>query len=201
MRVNRRRRRRLTPLGAAFMAASALAAALAGSSARAATGDGATPTAGRVLQPAGFVPGRSYLWRNLNSSLCLDYSRLDLGADWQDLCRVPDDDDFVAPWWHMQSVGNNTFEIVNENRNQCLTVKDASTNDGATVLIFDCHGDASQVFSVSPDPSDRTATSFQFRNVHSGKCVSVGGASRFVEAWVIQWPCANSPEFFWTPGR
>jgi hypothetical protein len=117
------------------------------------------------------------------------------GAARQEAC---DGNDFTRFWEVVNTSGNN-YEIINVHNGQCLSISGGSTADGAAAFVFTCQGTTDQIFTLVPATSTIFAGAYQLVNVHSGKCVAVGGARTNPGAWVIQWTCAQSGEFMWRP--
>ncbi|WP_420042659.1 RICIN domain-containing protein [Cystobacter fuscus] len=67
---------------------------------------------------------------------------------------------------------------------KCVDVSSASTEDGAAVVQWGCHGGNNQRFYVQ-DWGGR----YRLVAKHSGKCLDVSGASTADGAYFIQWPC------------
>jgi hypothetical protein len=204
MRVNLHSSLRLPRLRAVMMAASALAVSLVGSPASASTSHAGTqataPSSPRVISPA-FVNGRSYLWKNLNSGLCIAPSFYRGIGVRQELCDSDDDyGDRAFLFWNMQNVGGNNYRLVSDETKECLTVGGTSLNDGDPIQHSDCHDYSTQIFTAVPDPLGHP-NSYQFKSLGTGKCVAIGGGRTDVGAWAIQWTCSSSPEFIWTSGR
>lgn len=89
---------------------------------------------------------------------------------------APDRDDFVV--------------VVQSNRGLCLDVKEHSTKRGADLIVYRCHGEDNQLFTL--EATDRDREWFTAESVHSGLCVDVEGESRSAGAQLIQWTCKES---------
>lgn len=177
---------RRTRVGAVLAAACALAMALLGNPASAATHG--------VSRPAGIFPnGEVVIWQNVNSKLCLTFAPDARGAAEQESCTDPHIP-FSSFEWNAYSSDGETYEFVNQTQNQCLSVMNSSTADGAPIFIYNCVGSWTQVFTVVPAG---VKGEYELVNPTSGKCVAVGGASKTAGAWVIQWTCDGGPEDLW----
>lgn len=167
-------------LGVALAVVSALVMALTGIPANAST--------------AGIANG-TYRWDNANSGLCLAYDVESRGAARQEAC---DGDDFTR-FWNVVNTGGDNYELINVHNGQCLSISGGSTADGAAAFVFTCQGTTDQIFTLVPATSTIFAGAYQLVNVHSGKCVAVGGGRTNLGAWVIQWTCAQNGAFMWRP--
>jgi hypothetical protein len=77
--------------------------------------------------------------------------------------------------------------------NSCLDVNGASTENGAALIQWQCHGGDNQIWSVEPaeDGYSRLVSRL------SGKCLDVGGESRQDGAPVVQWQCHGGANQQW----
>jgi hypothetical protein len=69
----------------------------------------------------------------------------------------------------------------------CLDVADASTENGAVVGQYACHGGDNQLWHL--DRTDMQTPGWQIRSRHSGKCLVPAATGSFNGAQVIQWVC------------
>jgi hypothetical protein len=71
--------------------------------------------------------------------------------------------------------------------NDCLDVAEWSTEDGAIVRQYACHGGDNQLWYL--DRTDVGAPGWQVRNRNSGKCLAAAAAGSVNGAEVVQWTC------------
>ena len=78
--------------------------------------------------------------------------------------------------------------------NKCLDVSDSSTENGSTVIQWQCHGGDNQAWRI-----ERADDGYNSRLVsrHSGKCLDVRGESKDDGAPVIQWQCHGGANQQW----
>ena len=78
--------------------------------------------------------------------------------------------------------------------NKCLDVSDSSTENGSTVIQWQCHGGDNQAWRI-----ERADDGYNSRLVsrQSGKCLDVRGESRDDGAPVIQWQCHGGANQQW----
>ncbi|WP_018681815.1 RICIN domain-containing protein [Actinokineospora enzanensis] len=179
MLIATRRRRGLARFGAALAIASFLTTVLVGAPANAAS----------ITGP---LANGSYLLNNANSGLCLAYDPSARGAARQEGCN---DDNTTT--WYVANAGGDNYVIINEHNNQCLSIWGGGVNDGDAAFVYDCQGTTDQMYTLIPATLPIYAGSYQLRNVHSGKCVAVGGGRTNKGAWVIQWGCAENGAYMW----
>ena len=78
--------------------------------------------------------------------------------------------------------------------NKCLDVSESSTENGSTVIQWQCHGGDNQAWRI-----ERADDGYYSRLVsrQSGKCLDVRGESRDDGAPVIQWQCHGGANQQW----
>ncbi|MGC4852411.1 glycoside hydrolase family 27 protein [Micromonospora sp. DT4] len=81
-----------------------------------------------------------------------------------------------------------TSTIRNTSAGRCLDVNGASQTNGATAIIWDCHGQANQSW---------TSTSAQELRVYGGKCLDVNNAGTANGTSVIIWDCHGQANQQW----
>ncbi|WP_026425675.1 RICIN domain-containing protein [Actinokineospora inagensis] len=182
MLIATRRGRGLARLGAALAVALGLTTIIA--------------TAPADATVTGVIPNGTYRWGNTNSGLCLAWAPNQRGANRQENCS-PNGDPTI--YWYATNTGGNNYELVSEANGQCLSIWSGNTSDGAPVGIYDCNGTADEIFTLIPSTSPAFPGAYKFQNVHTGKCVAVGGGRTNPGAWIIQWTCNDSGEFMWRP--
>jgi hypothetical protein len=69
----------------------------------------------------------------------------------------------------------------------CLDVAGWSSENGAVLWQYGCHGGDNQLFYL--DRTDMETPGWQIRNRHSGRCVAPAAAGSFDGAEVLQWTC------------
>lgn len=193
MRIETRRRRGLARFAVVLALASALAIALTGAPANAATRTAGVQKASGTVSPADIIGNPTLRFTNVNSGLCLAYDPESRGAARQEGCG---DDNTV--YWEAASNGSGAYELIDLHNNQCLSISGGSTADAATPFVYNCANTADQLFTLVPEFSSYPGA-YELVNVNSGKCLAVGGARTNYGAWVIQWSCAASGEFMWRP--
>ena len=78
--------------------------------------------------------------------------------------------------------------------NKCLDVSEASTENGSTVIQWQCHGGANQAWRIERDDDGYNS---RLVSRQSGKCLDVRGESRDDGAPVIQWQCHGGANQQW----
>lgn len=73
--------------------------------------------------------------------------------------------------------------------NFCLDVNNGTSNNGETILMWDCHGGNNQKWRL--DEKSRLVAA------HSGKCLDVTGAQTGNGSRVIQWDCHDGDNQKW----
>ena len=86
------------------------------------------------------------------------------------------------------------FEIVSRNSGKCLDVFGASTDPGASVIQWVCHGGPNQQWRLEPAGGG----AFRILARHSGLALDVFGASLDDVAPIIQWPIHGGDNQSWT---
>lgn len=85
--------------------------------------------------------------------------------------------------------GNPIYLIVNVHSNKCLDVENWSTDNGARVQQWECHGGTNQQW----EEVSSSLGGFRLVSVNSRKCLDVQGLSKDDGARIQQWDC-------WVPG-
>ena len=86
------------------------------------------------------------------------------------------------------------FEIVSRNSDKCLDVFGASTDAGASVIQWICHGGPNQQWRLEPAGGG----AFRIIARHSGQALDVFGALLDDVAPIIQWPVHGGDNQAWT---
>jgi len=101
--------------------------------------------------------------------------------------------------WFFRNSPDRTSQIVSARSRMCMDVEGASTGNGAAIIQFRCKkpntsGASNQKFRVVNVPGSVADDPRVFlKNVHSGKCLDVDGASPFDGAGLIQFQCLGQP--------
>ena len=82
--------------------------------------------------------------------------------------------------------------LVSRHSGMCLDVSGASTEDGATIIQWPCHGGANQQWRL-----EAVGEGYRFVARHSGKCLDVTGWSTDDGTGIIQWQCHGGANQTW----
>jgi hypothetical protein len=157
--------------------------------------------AGWMAQPEQnrFDDGSQGLLLSAKSNLCA--SRHGLGPNpttrvYQTLC----DPDSISGRWILHAAGNGLFQL--EMIHKCLAVENASNSDGAPVIGLPCDpvGVVShhQAWRFEWHSSWDGVARYRLRNLKSGKCLGIEGASTGISAKLAQYTCSNVLNQGWT---
>jgi hypothetical protein len=136
----------------------------------------------------GTIPDGIYFMHSVNSGLCLSTDDTSDGtAAFQYECEG-----YSGQFWYFRNIGGNSYEIINETSNSCLSVGGAGNYDGAPIIIWTCYGGAEQTWYANP-----IGAGYELIAANSGKCLSIGGARKDNHAWAIQWTCYGGAEQIW----
>lgn len=69
----------------------------------------------------------------------------------------------------------------------CLDVNKHSTEKGANLIVYKCHGEDNQSFAL--EATDRDEEWFTAESVHSELCLDIKNESKAAGTELIQWPC------------
>ncbi|WP_460703899.1 RICIN domain-containing protein [Myceligenerans halotolerans] len=89
--------------------------------------------------------------------------------------------------------GTTVTDIVNEGSAKCVDVVSGSTDPGAEIIQYGCHGGANQQWTLN----DLGNGYHQVVNQGSGLCLDVDGVSTADGAQVIQWTCNGGTNQQW----
>jgi len=204
MRRTARRRLRVAGLTAGLTAASALAVAVVGNSAGAATA-GAAPAIRPTFTgppPTPHVVEGTYTWRNVNSRSCLGDDPNAPYVAWQYDCHADAGDGHTVEHsedyqWHTVNVGDNEFELINMKTKQCLSIYRSAVEENMPIRLDDCQGFGSQVFTAVLQPG--RPSSYHLVNLNSLKCVAVDRGLTDNGALMLQRTCSTDPAQAWSP--
>ncbi len=98
-----------------------------------------------------------------------------------------------AQMFRFESLGNNTFRIVNPQSNKCVDISGSSTQVGANVQLWNCNGSAAQSFRLQ----DVGGGFARIINTNSNLCFDVSGGSANDGANVHQWNCHDGTNQHW----
>lgn len=95
--------------------------------------------------------------------------------------------------WFLDSNDDGTYQIVNGHSGKCLTVQNASLLNEAPVVQYTCDTIAPfnerwEFIDLGQHPADHW---YHIRNVNSGFCLTVKGASAANNAFGVQYACDN----------
>ncbi|WP_026930458.1 ricin-type beta-trefoil lectin domain protein [Glycomyces tenuis] len=124
------------------------------------------------------------------------YSMFELtgsGTDLRLTVRNPSAADRLRYGWGDDIDGGRFTAIVNRNSGKCLDVAGASTEDGAEIIQYDCHGGSNQQWRLR----DLGGGYHQVVSQTSGKCLDVDLASTADGAAAILWPCTGGRNQQW----
>ena len=85
------------------------------------------------------------------------------------------------------------YEVVARHSGKCLDVSGVSTDDGAAVQQWSCHGGGNQLWRIDQAEGDYSRLTAQ----HSGKCLDVRGVSTENGAALQQWSCHGGDNQQW----
>ncbi|WP_100447643.1 ricin-type beta-trefoil lectin domain protein [Glycomyces xiaoerkulensis] len=89
--------------------------------------------------------------------------------------------------------GGTIVDLTNVNSGKCIDVVSASTDDGAEIIQWDCHGGSNQQWELR----DAGSGYVQLVSQHSGKCLDIDGASTDNNARAILWSCHSGDNQQW----
>jgi aspartate 1-decarboxylase len=84
------------------------------------------------------------------------------------------------------------YRITAKHSGKCLDVNGASSESGATIIQYSCHGKDNQLFTLVPKGDGY----YSIVAKNSGKCLDVNGASQDT-AYVIQYSCHGKDNQLW----
>jgi hypothetical protein len=88
--------------------------------------------------------------------------------------------------------------IINDNSGQCLAVPGGSTDAGTGLIQWPCGTWADHYWAAQYQFTDSAGIYwYHIRNLNSGQCLAVPGASTSAGVQVIQWPCGTWADHYW----
>ncbi|GAB3232422.1 ricin-type beta-trefoil lectin domain protein [Glycomyces halotolerans] len=89
--------------------------------------------------------------------------------------------------------GGQVADIVSRNSGKCVDVVSGSTENGAEIIQWDCHGGLNQQWRLQ----DAGGGYYEIVSESSGRCLDIDGASTANGARVIQWSCNGGANQQW----
>lgn len=85
------------------------------------------------------------------------------------------------------------------NERKCLDVKEGSMEDGAEVILWDCHNGDNQIWDFNPNGQyDEFGSPLgTITSRKSGKCIDAEGGSTEIGTRLIQWYCHGGENQTW----
>ncbi|MFF4160664.1 RICIN domain-containing protein [Streptomyces sp. NPDC001678] len=87
--------------------------------------------------------------------------------------------------------------VRNANSGQCLAVPGGSTENGKGLIQWGCGTWNDHYWYFERAFSSGDLVYYRVRNLNSGQCLAVPGASTTAGTQVIQWPCSTWPDHYW----
>ncbi|GAB3238815.1 RICIN domain-containing protein [Glycomyces halotolerans] len=117
--------------------------------------------------------------------------------------RFPSNSSLAMDWYpqitidtatgEVSGVAGETTAITARHSGKCMDVVNGSSEDGAEIIQYDCHGGANQQWQLQPTGGGY----YQIVAWNSGKCIDVDGNSTSNGARIIQWPCNGGTNQQW----
>jgi hypothetical protein len=149
-----------------------------------------SPSASPTKAKPAILAAKPTLMRPDHSGLCMQANAGNGGAASQQAC----DQNNATMLWVPQAMNNtqDTFEWVNAADNRCLDVNGASKDNGAQLVLWDCHGGANQLWKMVRD-----GDGFRFVSLNSGRCIGIDAGNPAPGAVARQWDCDGSTNQRW----
>ncbi|GAA4252684.1 RICIN domain-containing protein [Dactylosporangium darangshiense] len=130
------------------------------------------------------------LMRPDHSGLCMQANAGNGGNASQQAC----DGNNATMLWVPRAMNNtqDTFEFINAADNRCMDVNGASKDNGAQIVIWDCHGQANQLWKLVRD-----GDGYRFVSLNSGRCIGIDAGNPAPGAVARQWDCDGSTNQRW----
>jgi hypothetical protein len=130
---------------------------------------------------------------NANSGKCLTVQGASKAESARTLQFTCDSNTPFNEEWFLDANGDGTYKIVNNHSGKCLTVQSASLANGTPVIQYTCNDTAPfnerwEFVDLDEHPADHW---YHIRNVHSGSCLTIHGASTANNAFGVQYTCDN----------
>ncbi|GIJ19769.1 RICIN domain-containing protein [Micromonospora lutea] len=97
--------------------------------------------------------------------------------------------------WVVNAFGPESVTLTNAAHNQCLDVEGGSSDDGARLQQFGCHGEGNQQWRLQPAGDGVVVVA-----VHSGKCAQARDGGTAAGTDIVQAPCDGNPAQLWIIG-
>ncbi|MFG2041463.1 RICIN domain-containing protein [Dactylosporangium sp. NPDC048998] len=149
-----------------------------------------SPTLSPTPPKAALLAAKPTLMRPDHSGLCLQANPGDGGNASQQPC----DGNNRTMLWVPQAMNGSqdTFEFINAADNRCLDVNGASKDNGAELVIWDCHGGANQLWRPVRD-----GDGYRLVSLNSGRCIGIDSGNPAPGAVARQWDCDGSTNQRW----
>jgi hypothetical protein len=148
-----------------------------------------SPSPSRSAKTA-LLAARPTLLRPGHSGLCLQANQGNGGNATQQPC---DGNNATMRWVPQAANGTqDTFVFVNAGDNRCLDVNGAAKDNGAQLLVWDCHGGPNQLWRLIPDGSGHRVVS-----LNSGRCMGIDSGNTAPGTVARQWDCDGSTNQRW----
>ncbi|GAA2349429.1 RICIN domain-containing protein [Dactylosporangium salmoneum] len=149
-----------------------------------------SPTASPTPAKAALLAAKPTLMRPDHSGLCMQANQGNGGNASQQQC----DGNNTTMVWVPRAMNDtqDTFEFVNAADNRCLDVNGGSKDNGAQILIWDCHGGPNQLWKLV-----RNGDGYQLVSLNSGRCIGIDSGNPSPGAAARQWDCDNSTNQRW----
>lgn len=90
--------------------------------------------------------------------------------------------------------------VIDYHSNQCLAVPGGSTDAGARLMQWYCNDAvADHYWNLVPAFTDHFGRTFyHLVNLNDGQCLALPGGTTEAGTQVMQWPCGDYPDHYWT---
>jgi hypothetical protein len=92
--------------------------------------------------------------------------------------------------FYLLQSGSDWKIAMSSNQNKCLGPNNNGTGNSTAIVIQDCNGSSAQSYTAMPMS---TSGVYAFKNVASGRCLNVTGASTANGARLQLWDCGTTP--------
>ncbi|MGI5237708.1 RICIN domain-containing protein [Dactylosporangium sp. CA-139066] len=149
-----------------------------------------SPTPSPTPAKQAILAAKPTLMRPDHSGLCMQANAGNGGNASQQPC----DANNATMLWVPRAMNNtqDTFEFVNAADNRCMDVNGASKDNGAQIVLWDCHGGANQLWKMVRD-----GDGYRFVSLNSGRCIGIDSGNPAPGAVARQWDCDGSTNQRW----